>query len=176
MTQRDITGAGTAATATAPRWPRAVLLLAAVIELLRGLSALPVLFGNLSEVPGPGLGGAIVALEIVLHPVLALAALSYLIRGRMAEALLAFAGMILLSWLSLLPSVAIHGFELHSGGVIAVHLIFQIFLAPFLAAAVATLAIRQKRVPLAAALAALPTGLYVLGVAAFGLSVAIYGF
>ena len=112
----------------------------------------------------------------MLHPILALAALFYLIRGRMAEALLAFAGMILLTWLGFLPWVALHGLDLQSGGIAASHAIYQIIVAPFLAAAVAALAVRRKRPMLAAALAVLPTLLDILGVAAFAASVAMHGF
>jgi len=77
MTQAD---AGSAQTA-APRWPQLVLLIAAAIELLNALSGVPVLFGNLSDVPGPGIGGAIIVTKIALMPFAALAALFFTSAG-----------------------------------------------------------------------------------------------
>jgi hypothetical protein len=82
-----MTRADTAAEAppkAAPRWPRLILLVAAAIEFLTGLSDLPILFGNLSEVPGPGIGGAIIVAKIALTPLIAFAALFFTIRGRIS--------------------------------------------------------------------------------------------
>ena len=53
------------------RWPGLLLLIAAIIEFLGGLGALPILAGDLSEVPGPGLGGAIIIATIILRPIAA---------------------------------------------------------------------------------------------------------
>jgi hypothetical protein len=170
------TRAGTIPGKAAPRWPRLLLLIAAAIELLGGLRDLPVLFGDLSEVPGPGLGGAVIIAKIVLQPVLALLALAFTVRGRMMDALLAMALIIAMTWLNLLPSVAIDGFDFNSGsGFIAAHLVFQIFLAPIAALAVAILALTRQWTP-ACLLAVLPTFLGVLGVILFAISIAIYGF
>jgi hypothetical protein len=170
------TGAGTFPVKSAPRWPRLLLLIAAAIELLGGLRDLPVLFGDLSEAPGPGLGGAVIIAKIILQPILALLALAFVVRGRMTDALLAMAAIIAMTWLNFLPSVAIDGLNLDSGsGFIAVHLVFQIFLAPIVALAVAILALTRQWTP-ACLLAVLPTFLGVLGVILFAISVAIYGF
>ena len=49
----------------------------AVIELVNGLSSASILFGDMSEIPGPGIGGAIIKLHLATHPVLALAALIF---------------------------------------------------------------------------------------------------
>jgi hypothetical protein len=56
------------------RWPGLLLLIVAIFEFMGGLSALPILAGDLNEVPGPGLGGAIIIATIILHPVPAAAA------------------------------------------------------------------------------------------------------
>ena len=50
--------------------------LKAAIEAFDGLSHLPALFGDMSEIPGPGLGGAIIKADIAVHPLLALSALA----------------------------------------------------------------------------------------------------
>ena len=69
-------------------------------------------FGRPVGDPRPGLGGAIIIAKIALQPLLALAALFFLIRGHLTYALLAMAFIILMTWLNYLPSVAIHGLEL----------------------------------------------------------------
>jgi hypothetical protein len=160
----------------APRWPRLLLLVAAAIELLGGLSDLPILLGNLSEIPGPGLGGAIIIAKIVLRPLLALAALFFTIRGRLPHALLAMALITLMTWLNWLPSVALHGLELQGSPAVVLLLVFQIILAPVLAAAIAGLVLMDKQLTLATVLAVLPTFVGVASVVAFAIGVAIYGF
>lgn len=53
-----------------------LLILMAAIEAFDGLSHLPTLFRDMSEIPGPGLGGAIIKADIAVHPLLALSALA----------------------------------------------------------------------------------------------------
>jgi hypothetical protein len=158
------------------RW-RMLLVAAAALEFLGGVRDLPILFGDLSEVPGPGLGGGIIIAKIALQPILGLAALLCAWKGRLRESLLAMAAIILVTWLNFLPSVTLHGLDFRGkDAFISLHMILQIVLAPFLAAAVAALAIRNRVTPTAIALAILPTVVGVLGVVAFAISVAIYGF
>jgi len=171
-----MTRADTAAEAppkAAPRWPRLILLVAAAIEFLTGLSDLPILFGNLSEVPGPGIGGAIIVAKIALTPLIAFAALFFTIRGRILYAILAMAADLLLMWVSFLPSVAINGLEM--AGMAAVATTYLIFLVPLLALAGIVLALRGRLAP-AIALVVLPTFLGVAATIAFAIGVAIYGF
>ncbi len=171
-----MTRADTAAEAppkAALRWPRLILLVAAAIEFLTGLSDLPILFGNLSEVPGPGIGGAIIVAKIALTPLIAFAALFFTIRGRMLYAILAMAADVLLMWVSFLPSVAINGLEM--AGMAAVATTYLIFLVPLLALAGIVLALRGRLAP-AIALVVLPTFLGVAATIAFAIGVAIYGF
>jgi len=171
-----MTRADTAAEAppkAAPRWPRLILLVAAAIEFLTGLSDLPILFGNLSEVPGPGIGGAIIVAKIALTPLIAFAALFFTIRGRILYAILAMAADLLLMWVSFLPSVAINGLEM--AGMAAVATTYLIFLVPLLALAGIVLALRGRLAP-AIALVVLPTFLGVAATIAFAIGVAINGF
>lgn len=175
MTQAiDATGA----TAHAPRgWPRVLLLLAAIIEFLGGLGSLPILLGDLNEVPGPGLGGKIILAGIVLQPLLALAALFFTIRGKLPYALVAMAFIILMAWLSFMPSVRLHGLDFSQGDAFTASMLaWQLIVAPVVALAVAGLALREKHLTLATLLAVLPTLAHVLSVVVFGVSVAIYGF
>lgn len=181
-----MTTAGAAADGAPARWPRILLLLAALLKLLGGLGDLPMLLGNLEEVPGPGLGGAIIIAKVALQPLLALAALLFALRGKISYALVAMALIIVMSWLSLLPSVHLHGLGLEGPGeagfpvidemFVTAMLIWEVIVAPVLALAIAALALTEKRLPLAAVLAALPSVVGFLTVIAFGVSVAIYGF
>ncbi len=158
------------------RWPRLLLLIAAMIELLGGLGALPILAGDLNEVPGPGLGGQIVLATIILRPIAAVAALFFLVRGRLPEALVSMAVVILIGWISYLPSVQLHGLEMEGDGAGGVFTFAMMILPPILVLAIAALALTGTRLKLATLLAILPTLIGILAVVAFGIGVAIYGF
>ena len=156
---------------------RMLLIAAAALEFLGGVRDFPILFGNLSESPGPGLGGALIIAKIALQPILGLAALVCAWTGRLRESLMAMAAIILVTWLSFLPSIALHGLDFKGkDAFISLHMILQVVLAPFLTAAVAAMAIRNRITPTAILLAILPTIAGVLGVVVFAVSVAIYGF
>jgi hypothetical protein len=164
------------ADASVGRGWRLLLIGVAALEFLGGLRDVPILFGNLSETPGPGLGGAIITTKIALQPILGFVALICAATGRIREALLAMAAIILMTWLNWMPSVARHGLDFKGTAFVNLQLIFQIVIAPFLAASVAALAIQGQRTSLAIGLAVLPTLMSVLGVVAFGIGVAMYGF
>ena len=156
---------------------RVLLIAATALEFLGGVRDFPILFGNISEVPGPGLGGGIIIAKIVLQPILGLAALVCAWTGRLRESLLAMAAIILVTWLNYLPSITLHGLDFRGkDAFISSHMILQVVLAPLLAAAVAALAIRNRITPAAIALSILPTLVGVLGVVAFAISVAMHGF
>ena len=163
--------------ATQPRrWPGLLLLLVSIIEFMGGIGALPILAGNLDEIPGPGLGGKIVLATIILRPVVAAVALFFLVRGNLPGALVSIALVILVGWISYLPSIQLHGLELQgdgAGGLLSVGLLI---LPPILVLAISALALTGKYLKLATILALLPTLISILSVVAFGIGVAIYGF
>jgi hypothetical protein len=169
--------ASVAPAAQPAKWARLLLLIAAMIEFLGGLNGLPVLLGDLNEVPGPGLGGHTILAGIVLQPLLALAALFFTVRGKIPYALVAMAFIILLSWLSYVPSIRLHGLDLSQGDAFTSTMLgWELIAAPIVALVVAGLALWEKHLTLATVLAVLPTLAHVLSVLAFGISVAIYGF
>jgi hypothetical protein len=51
--------------------------LAALFEALQALPSVPILFGDMSEIPGPGSGGFLIKAHIASHASLALAALTF---------------------------------------------------------------------------------------------------
>lgn len=86
------------------------------------------------------------------------------------------AALILLTWVSYLPSVALHSLDIRGSLAVILIFTFQIIVAPLLALAIIWLAVRGERLKLATALAIMPTLVAVLSVVAFGVGVALYGF
>ncbi len=173
MTQANAAGADTPAQGKKLRWPQLALLAAAAFEFLTGLADLPILFGDISQVPGPGIGGAIIVAKIALMPIVALAALFFTVRGRMLYAILTMVAVMLLTWVSFLPSVAINGLEIE--GVAGAVTIYEVFVVPLIALAAIALAMRGRRTP-AILLAVLPTFVNVAAGIAFAIGIMIYGF
>lgn len=173
----------TETTPSAPRRLYVLIFVAALIELSQGLGSLPILAGNLNEIPGPGLGGKIIIASIILQPLAAAAALVYLVRNRLPMALLSMAFVILAGWMNYLPSIRLHGLELTdaSGALTgdwasSLGLVMEICVAPILALTVAALALSERNLTLASVLAVTPTFFSVAMIVAFGISVMIYGF
>ena len=63
-----------------------VLIIAALLEAFDALSSVPTLFGDMSEIPGPGFGGFLIKAHIATHPVLALAVLVFAAIGQVRYA------------------------------------------------------------------------------------------
>jgi hypothetical protein len=151
-----------------------LLILVAAIEAFDGLSHVPILFGDMSEIPGTGVGGAIIKAYVASHPLLALAALAFAMIGKLRYAIMALGALVLMNWLNDMPSVAQHGFDFD--GVSAFQTPIQIVAFPLMGACAVALAARKRRLGLAAALVSIPTLFGVLAVIAFGISVALHGF
>ena len=79
---------------------RALLMSIALFEAYDGLSSVFILFGDMSEIPGPGIGGAIVKTHIATHPVLALAVLLFAALGRVRHAIIALGAVVIMTWLN----------------------------------------------------------------------------
>jgi hypothetical protein len=158
------------------RWPGLLLLIVAIFEFMGGLGTLPILAGNLDEVPGPGLGGAIIIATIILRPIAAAAVLFFLVCGNLPGALVSVAIVILVGWVSYLPSVQLHGLEMQGDGAAGLLTFALIILPPILVLAITGLALMGKHLTLATLFAILPTLISILSVVAFGIGVAIYGF
>jgi len=151
-----------------------LLIIVAAIETFEGLSDAPTLFGDMSKIPGPGLGGAIIKAYIASHPVLALAALVFATVGRLRYAIMALAALALMNWLNYMPSVVLHGLDF--GGLSAFQTPVQIIAFPLMAACAIAFAARGERLGLATMLVSIPTLFNVAAVIAFGISVILYGF
>jgi hypothetical protein len=151
-----------------------LLILIAAVEAIDGLSHLPALFGDASQIPGSGLSGAIVKTYIASHPVLALAALAFATVGRLRYAIMALGALVLMAWLNFMPSVVLHGLDFN--GVSAFETPVRIIAFPLMAACAIALAARGRRLGLATLLVGIPTLYGVFAVIAFGIGIFLYGF
>jgi hypothetical protein len=153
---------------------RILLIIVAVIQAFEGLSSASILLGDISEIPGPGIGGAIIKLHLATHPVLALAALIFAGIGYVRHAIMALGAVVLMTWLNYMPSVVLHGLEF--GGIGALQTPVQMIAFRLMGACAIALAARNERLGLAAALVSIPSFIGVFGVIAFAIGVAIHGF
>lgn len=150
--------------------PRMVLIVMALWEAYEGLSSVSILFGDMSEIPGPGFGGFLIKAHTATQPVLGLAALLFAVTGRVRYALIALAANIITNWLNYMPSVVLHGLDF--GGMNTA----QMIAFPLMAACAIAYAARNRRLGIATVLVSIPTLFNLFLVIAFAISVAIYGF
>jgi hypothetical protein len=153
---------------------RIVLIIAALLEGFDALSSVPTLFGDMSDIPGPGFGGFLIKAHIATHPVLALAVLVFAAIGRVRYAIIALAAIVFMTWLNYMPSVVLHGLEFR--GVGAFETPVRIIAFPLMAACAIALGARDQRLGLATALASIPTFYSLIGLIIFAIGVSIYGF
>jgi hypothetical protein len=153
---------------------RILLIIAALIEAFDALPSAAILLGDMSDIPGPGIGGAIIKAHLATHPVLALAALMFAAIGYLRHAIIALGAIVAMTWLNYMPSVVLHGFDF--GGAAALQTPLQIIAFPLMAACGIAYAARNERLGLAAALVSIPSFMGVFGVIAFAIGVALHGF
>jgi hypothetical protein len=154
---------------------RIVLIIVAIVETFDALSSVSIVFGDMSEIPGPGLGGFLIKAHIAAHLPLALAALVFAATGRVRYAIIALGAVVAMTWLNYMPSVVLHGLEF-SSGFVALQTTAQIIAFPLMAACAIALAARDRRLGVATALVGIPTLFNVLGIIAFAIGVSLYGF
>lgn len=152
-------------------WARILLIVAAAIELVGSLAAVPLLFLDVPQLPGPPLTGTLITVRLLAQPVLALAALVFAIQHRTAFAVYAMAALIIVMWTSFLPTFVEHGLQLD--GYMAVHTLYELIAMPLLAGVAAALATARQKI--AALLVTLPTLLDLFSVIAFAISSAVFG-
>jgi hypothetical protein len=106
----------------------------------------------------------------------AIAALVFALTGRHRHAIIALVVLILLTWLNMLPSVALNWETFPGSGAPGALALIEIVGFPLLAAAATVLALRNQRLGLATVLVSLPTIINILSVAAFAIGMMMYGF
>ena len=162
---------------SAPRyhWLRAALFAFAIYELLDSLTSVALLFSDDAGDFFSSVGGRIIQATIALRPLAALAVLVLAAMGRTRQAIMAMAVIVLLAWLSAMPSVVAHKPEFDNL-LTGLQTVFQVVARPLLAVMAIAMAKRNERLALATAMVCLPTLVSIIEIAAFAIGVAIYGF
>jgi hypothetical protein len=155
----------------APRRTALRLALAgiALVELVDAMSIWIMLHGDLSGL------GAIVNLNLTVHPVLALAALVFALTGYVRHAIPALGAIVLMTWLKDMPSVLAHGYDFNTFFALPQTPIEAVAF-PLMAACAIALAARNQRLGIATLLVAIPTLYKLFNGMAFLIGVMIYGF
>jgi hypothetical protein len=151
---------------------RILLAIVALIELIASLVGASMLFDDMTVFPGPGIRGALLKLNMATHPVLALAALILAAIGRTRYAILVLGAVVLTSWLSLMPSAALHGLGAGSGTAVTPA---QLIVFPLASACAIALAARNQWPWLAAAMVSIPTFMGTLSFVLFTIAVTFVG-
>jgi len=147
---------------------RFALAALALVELTDGIAGLILLYGDMSGL------GAIVKLNLVAQPVLALAALIFALIGHVRHAIPALGAIVLLAWLKFMALIP-DGFDY---GNLFVNLdnSTHAFIFPLLGACAMTIAARGERLWVATMLVAIPTVINLFNALSFLIGVTIYGF
>ncbi len=158
------------------RWLRAALIAAAAWELTDALTSFGLLFADvdMTEIFG-SIGGRILQATVAVRPFAALAVIILAALNRLPWAIMAMAAVVLITWLSAMPGFVLNRPDF-DGVMTTLQTLFQIVACPLLAVMAIALAGRRRNLPLATALVCLPTVVSLIGLAAFAISVAIYGF
>ncbi|WP_046827031.1 hypothetical protein [Afipia massiliensis] len=153
---------------------RSVLIILALVEAWFGFFDAPVLFGDMSHI-GSGIGSGLVKAHLAAHPVLAVAAIAFASLGYVRHAIIALGTIIIMSWLSDMPSVVAHGLEFKSA-FSAVETIAKVIAFPLIAACAIAYAAHNEHLGRATFLVAVPTLFNVVLIVGFAIGVMIYGF
>jgi len=169
------TETGVAAAPEAARWVRLGILVLAAIRLWGAISGLAV-FANLSEY-GNSLAQWMIFANIAVAPILAGAAVYYAAKHRLANAIVALAGMAIAELLLVnVPTLFNHGPDNFGTGPLAAFVFARAMVLPALCFVAVWLARQNRHLTLAAVLAGLPVVADIIGVVAFTIGVMIYGF
>ncbi len=153
---------------------RGVLIILAMIEAGLGISDAPTLFGDMTHI-GSGIGSGLIKAHLAAHPLLALAAIVFAAMGRVRHAIIALGTIIIMAWLSDMPSVVVRGFEL-KGTFSIVETTARVIAFPLLAACAIAYAAHNEHLGRATLLVAIPTLFTVVLLVGFAIGVMIYGF
>lgn len=151
-----------------------VLIALAALEIFDGLSGISVLFSDSSEIP-TGLGGLLIKTHIATHPLLGVVALTFAAMGRVRYAIMALGILVMMAWLSNMPSVVLRGLDF-TGLFSTLESVARIIVFPLIGACAIAYAARNEHLGRATCLVAIPTLFGVLSVIAFIIGIRIYGF
>jgi hypothetical protein len=155
-----------------PRWLRIALVVVAAFQTLGSLQVLPVLFDNDPTALGTTPEDLLIKADIVLSPIVAVSGFVFALKGQIARAVMAIAGVSLLDWISYFPTFATHW----EPSLLGFPGIFIFFLVPACAPVAIFLAWHRQWPKLAIGLGLAPWVLRATMVIAFGISIIFYGF
>lgn len=163
-----------AATGTGvPKWVRALLFAAAVVETVGGLTGLT-LFSDFHEYEASPAQWAIFA-YLAVAPVLAIPALYFVSKGNLRYAIVLLAAITLAALLlDTLPTVLVQGLSSFGVGLVPVYLVVRMLVLPALCAWAAWVAWKGERIALAGILVSLPSIASIIDLLAFAAGLVIY--
>ncbi|HAP11014.1 MAG TPA: hypothetical protein DCR50_09195, partial [Afipia sp.] len=117
----------------------------------------------------------LVKAHLAAHPVLAIAAIVFAAMGRVRHAIVALGTIIIMAWLSDMPSVIAHGLAFRSAFG-AVETTAKVIAFPLIAACAIAYAAHNEHLGRATFLVAVPTLFNLVLLVGFAIGVMIYGF
>ncbi len=154
---------------------RVILILMAIVEAIGSIPNVGTLIGDMSQFLGSGLSSFLIKTHFATTPIFAVAALALAAMDHIRHAITALALIALMRWLSLMPSVVLHGLDFF--GLIGNRTVVQIIAFPLMAICAIVYATRNERLVLSTLLVSLPimTNLF-FRLALFAISIAIASF
>jgi len=162
---------------SAPGWGlRGFLIAVAAIELIGSLSEFPSLFVP-QDPPSPGfeMMRQATTAYVVAHPLIAFGALVPALLGRVRQAIVFLAVLVLAAWATDLPEVFLRGVG-WAPTLLGMLPALQMFGYPLIAVVALWLAWRDRHLWIAALLVAVPLAIQLAGIAIFAIGVMLYGF
>jgi hypothetical protein len=151
-----------------------IVALVGAIQGLEGWSELSAV--EISEIPGYSLWGLTILALMVLHPLLGLLAVAFALTRRLRWGIAALALLMLSTWAPDMPSVIRDGLVLNGDAFVNAHEIYQSIGRPALALLAIAAAWFDRHLATATIAVMLPPIVAAAGVAAFAISVLMYGF
>lgn len=156
-----------------PKWVRALLFAAALVETIGGLTGLT-LFSDFHEYESTAAQWAIFA-NLAIAPVFAIPALYFIAEGNLRYGILALAAVAMAALaLDTLPTIFVQGMASFGEGVMPFYLFVRMLVLPALCVWAAWLAWRNERLMLAGILVSLPSIASIVDLLAFAAGLVVY--
>ena len=149
---------------------RIIVALVGLIEGLRGLTDVPLLFGDIAKI------GVTTVAVMALHPIGGFAAVGLALAGRLRHAVGALAVFILAQWASDNSTVFRDGLQLGGDAFVVSLMTFKTIVQPLIGVGAIAAAWRNRHLTAATIAVMLPMLVDVAAIAAFAIAVSLHGF
>ena len=167
---------GTTAQIAPPSALRIALIAITAITALGAMADFPIAFHDFGHIePLLVFAQRVTAAKLMIAPLIAGTALFFAATGRLRGAIATLAALMLVTFISDLPTYPIHGFELDAS-LPGLFVLAERVVLPLLGVAALVLAIRNTHLVLATVFVALPKIVTLTGVILFAVGVAVHGF